>query len=593
MIFPSYSIRLALCIIGLAFLFLEPSSAQQSSTKISFEKELNELLILHDLSDEFRKLGKYGEAYALLDSVLKTSSSQRSAKWNATIRTDLGVTCMYQGRYSDALDLFHQGLLLREVLNDSSDIAESYNHMASVHHAQTDHAIAAQYYQKSLLIREKLDDPKALGISYNNIGSLYEDMGEFKRALEFHAKSMNIWNELQDTSWIAVSIRHMGFCHQSQDSLNLALEDYLLGYQLSLKVGTRMNIIRSCMPIGDLYLMSGKLDSASKWCNRAYELSLEENNLYGIKESCWCLAQVNEQIGAPEKALNFYRTSIEARDSIFGHERTKELTRLEMSFGFEREQLADSLQFVKETELQEERIQRQRFGLMSTGAVTLMILVLAFVIYRGKRRSEHLLLNILPEQVAEELKDNGAAKAQLLDEATVLFTDFKGFTEIASQLSPEDLVAEIHQCFSAFDDIMDKYGVEKIKTIGDAYMAAGGVPSPKETHAKDVVGAALEIQRFMLTLADEKKKKGEPYFEVRIGINTGPVVAGIVGTKKFQYDIWGDTVNTASRMESSGKVGKVNISESTYRLVKDDFNCEYRGEVEAKGKGKVKMYFVS
>ena len=464
--------------------------------------------------------------------------------------------------------------------------------MASVHHAQSDYQIARKYYQKSLSIRERLNDPKTLGISFNNIGSLNEDIGDYTTALEFHQKAMEKWVQLVDTSWIAVSITHIGYCHQKQGKFALALSNYRSSYELNLIAGSRMSVIRSCIPIGDLYLELGKPDSAMIWCKKAYKLSQESNNLYGIKESCWCLSEIHEYKGDSKKALDFYRTSIEARDSIFGHERTKELTRLEMSLNFEKEQLADSLQFVKETELQEERIQRQRIGLMSTGAVTLMILALAFAIYRGKRRSEHLLLNILPEQVAEELKDNGAAKAQLLDEVTVLFTDFKGFTEIAASLSPEDLVAEIHQCFSAFDAIMDKYGVEKIKTIVDAYMAAGGVPTPKNSHAQDVVGAALEIQQFMLELADEKKNKGEPYFEVRIGINTGPVVAGIVGTKKFQYDIWGDTVNTASRMESTGMVGKVNISESTYQLVKDDFNCEYRGEVEAKGKGKVKMYFV-
>lgn len=404
---------------------------------------------------------------------------------------------------------------------------------------------------------------------------------------------MEIWYELEDSSWIAVSLRHIGFCHQRQGELGFALEDYLNGYEISKKVGTRMNIIRSCMPIGELYIELGNHKEAEAWCQRAYELSLEENNLYGIQESCMCLSKVYEGRGMHEMALQMYRTSIFARDSIFGHERTMELTKLEMSFNFEKEQLADSLQFAAESELQEERIQRQRIGLMSTGAVTLMILALAFAIYRGKRRSDHLLLNILPAEVADELKEHGSTKAKRLENATVLFTDFKGFTELSTKLTPEQLVDEIHHCFSAFDEIIGKHGVEKIKTIGDAYMAAGGVPTQSATHAEDIVRAALEIQDFMVKMAKERQDKGEPYFEVRIGVNSGPVVAGIVGTKKFQYDIWGDTVNTASRLESSGKVGRVNISESTYNLVKDKFNCEYRGEIEAKGKGKVKMYFVS
>lgn len=207
-------------------------------------------------------------------------------------------------------------------------------------------------------------------------------------------------------------------------------------------------------------------------------------------------------------------------------------------------------------------------------------------------RSEELLLNILPEETAAELKAKGHVEAELIDEVTVLFTDFKGFTALSEVLAPKELVRDIHECFSEFDRIMEKHGVEKIKTIGDAYMAAGGLPRPNSTHAIDVVNAAQEMVEFVEHGKITKKLKGLPFFEVRVGVHTGPVVAGIVGIKKFQYDIWGDTVNTASRMESSGEPGKVNISETTYQLVKDKFNCTYRGKVAAKGKGELEMYFV-
>jgi class 3 adenylate cyclase len=209
-------------------------------------------------------------------------------------------------------------------------------------------------------------------------------------------------------------------------------------------------------------------------------------------------------------------------------------------------------------------------------------------------RSESLLLNILPAEIAEELKEKGRADARDFDLVSILFTDFIRFTEISAKMSAQDLVAEINSCFESFDAIMAKYGIEKIKTIGDAYMAAGGLPAPSEDSSANTVKAALEMQDFINHRKTELDKKGLPAFEMRVGIHTGPVVAGIVGVKKFQYDIWGDTVNTASRMESSGELGKVNISKATYIMLKDhpDFIFESRGKITAKGKGEIEMWFV-
>ncbi len=206
---------------------------------------------------------------------------------------------------------------------------------------------------------------------------------------------------------------------------------------------------------------------------------------------------------------------------------------------------------------------------------------------KQRQRSDGLLLNILPEEVAEELKAKGSVEAKQFDEVTVLFTDFVNFTGTAAALGPHALVAELNECFSAFDAVMEKYGIEKIKTIGDAYMAACGLPNQNPKHAQVAVQAALEIRDFMA-----QRKMNKNTFDIRIGVNSGSVVAGIVGVKKFQYDIWGDTVNTAARMESTGEVGKVNISKATYELVKGEFNCTHRGKIRAKNKGELDMYFV-
>lgn len=201
-------------------------------------------------------------------------------------------------------------------------------------------------------------------------------------------------------------------------------------------------------------------------------------------------------------------------------------------------------------------------------------------------------MNILPEEVAEELKMKGSADAKLIEEVTVIFSDFKDFTVLSEKLSPHALVNDLNECFSAFDLMMEKYGLEKIKTTGDSYMAAGGLPTPNSTHATDAIKVALEMRNFIAKGKEKKVAAGLPYFEIRIGVHTGPVVAGIVGVKKFQYDIWGDTVNTAARMEQNSVAGKINISGTTYELVKDKFKCSYRGKIEAKNKGKIDMYFI-
>lgn len=209
-----------------------------------------------------------------------------------------------------------------------------------------------------------------------------------------------------------------------------------------------------------------------------------------------------------------------------------------------------------------------------------------------KEKTEKLLLNILPREMADELKNKGKAKARNYRSATVMFTDFKGFTKLAEQYSPQDLVAELDSYFVTFDEIVNKYNVEKIKTIGDAYMAAGGVPIRNKSHAIDTTLAALEIQRAMKKMKEAKEKLGEQAWEIRIGIHSGDLIAGVVGIKRFAYDIWGDTVNVAARMESSGDVGKVNVSETTYEAIAEFFVTEYRGKVNAKNKGDVDMYFV-
>lgn len=215
------------------------------------------------------------------------------------------------------------------------------------------------------------------------------------------------------------------------------------------------------------------------------------------------------------------------------------------------------------------------------------------LIEKEKARSDELLLNILPVELAAELKENGFAKAQSFENVTVFFSDFKDFTRISEQLSPSELVEELDYCFKAFDKIIEKYDIEKIKTVGDAYICASGLSHDKNNTPHEIIKAALEVRDFVADRIAKRKAENKEFFEIRIGVHTGPIVAGIVGFKKFAYDIWGDTVNTAARMEQHSEAGKVNVSAETFELIKSEFSFTYRGKIEAKNKGAIDMYFIN
>lgn len=209
-----------------------------------------------------------------------------------------------------------------------------------------------------------------------------------------------------------------------------------------------------------------------------------------------------------------------------------------------------------------------------------------------KQKSDDLLLEILPRDVAEELKYTGQVAPVFYDSASVLFADFKGFTTLAAALSPPELLRELDYFFSEFDSICDQYGLEKLKTIGDAYMCAGGIPAETAAHAHDIVSAAWHMQSSMTAINAERAGRGIRPWQLRVGINTGPLMAGVIGKRKFAYDIWGNTVNIAARMESAGEAGRINISQTTYEKIRAHFACSHRGRIPVKNGGEVDMYFV-
>ncbi len=363
-------------------------------------------------------------------------------------------------------------------------------------------------------------------------------------------------------------------------------------------------MVQALIELGKVY-QNNDFPKALKAFKEAESLANEMGIRFELKDIYEGLSVAYANQGDYPNAFKYQTQLIAKKDSLFNVETDDKIRGLQFDFDLEKKE--DELLTAKqELQISELETKRQQYVIYGTVLGLLLVFVLAIGSYKRyryvnktnkiieveKERSDKLLLNILPEETALELKEHGKVAAKKFESATILFSDFKGFTTYAQNLSPEDLVKSVDYYFTKFDQIMDKYDLEKIKTVGDAYLCAGGLPFPTTDHALKMVEAAFEIAQVM----EDMKTNPQPgivSFDVRIGINTGPVVAGVVGLNKFAYDIWGDTVNVASRMETMSEPGRINISENTYQLVKEVYDCEFRGKVEVKNKGKMEMYFVN
>jgi len=564
---------------------------------------------LSNIGRTYKDQGDYLKALDYYQQCLKISAEISDKKGLAKTMNSIGLIYASQGDYPKALNYYQKCLKISEEISDNLGLANTLNNIGIIYLRLGNYSKALVYYQRSLKYREEISDERQMANTLGNIGLIYSHQGDYFKAMAYYQRSLKIFEEDSYKLGIANTFDNIGLIYSNQGDYDKAMDYFQRSLKIKNGISDNKGIANSFNNIGELSNTQGNHAKAIIWCKKGLLIAEEINILLRQKNACKCLYDAYKALGNDKQALKYHEKMLVLNDSLQAEETSKKLQQME----FQKQMLADSLKEEEEKlkfqhahELEIHKKNRTRNIYLASG---LFVVLIAAGLYRRLRyirkskasiekekdRSDSLLLNILPSEIAEELKEKGRAEARDFDMVSILFTDFNEFTKSSSSMNAHDLVAEINSCYEAFDQIIEKFGVEKIKTIGDSYMAAGGLPIPSNDSVINTVQVAIEMQTFITERKEEKTAMGKSCFEMRVGIHTGPVVAGIVGVKKFQYDVWGDTVNIASRMEQNSGVGKVNISHDTYELIKGNplFAFESRGKIDVKGKGEMEMYYVS
>lgn len=603
-----------------------------SFQQISLQKEKAE--IYHQLRAYNEELGAYRE-------IVRLSKGTRYAHFQPTAWNNIGYVHKYLEREKEAKSAFLNTLRTSRNKDRALRAAANYN-LGLLYHNESKPDSAMYYFRSAYDLYEDLSDwssiascKNMMALSYFHNNDLFNAQKELDAAFEFEKRYDLKHQEAKSHEIQSLFYEDLFDYENSLNSYKrfLSIRDSLLTIERTEKFRLLFDQYRVEQIEKQLRLIwaSNDLEMANLARERA-KLQAEQERDAARRERDARLLKENELSMAKSKAelqrlqLEEERLNVENKqkelDLIQRDNKLKELAlekeRLLVSKNEAKiENLAQRNELIKQRRLNEKQAYRSNlqliFGILLFIVLILIVILIAYrqlrrrkkrieeqnaIIAESKKeieiqkeKSDGLLLNILPLAVAEELKSNGVAKPRMYDDVSVGFTDFSGFTMISEKLTPEELVAKLDTMFLEFDKIIEKYGLQRIKTIGDAYMFAAGLPDPLEDHAERSIRASLEMRDFISKFNSELPA-GSPKWQIRIGIHSGPVIAGVIGIKKFAYDIWGDTVNTAARMESSGQIGKVNISGVTKNHINGAFQTEHRGKVAAKNKGDIEMYFV-
>jgi adenylate cyclase len=592
-------------LIGFFHIFITPTNAQEQHVadglyRIYLADTLTgdaKLKLLVDLS--FNEVKDNQRSLQFAEELIQLSEEQKKYTFLSRGYYQKGIAHRLLGNLEEALTAFFRSAEIARKENKISLEGTVYGAIAEIYSKSGNQKNTLLYYNKAIATLKRKDDEKiVLASTIFNAGDALLTFKKYDSALVYFRESGKIFEQLNYQIGKAYNLGNIGMVFANTGKNELAEQNINEAISILQETGDYYPISVYLMTMADIYLEKGEWQTAIDYTKRSLTLAQQMGLKEQIGDASQKLSELYEQSGDTALSYKYYKEYIVYRDSLVNLTKVQEMGDLRTNYEVSQKQI--------EVDLLDQRRKNQRNLAIAAAIGLVLIGLLAIGLYRRNNfirktkkiieyerdRSDSLLLNILPEETAAELKLNGSVKAKKYESVTVLFTDFKGFTNYSEKLSPEALVETVSFYFSKFDDIIEKHGLEKIKTIGDAYMCAGGLHCKTDDHAKRMILAAMEIIAFV----DETKKDtsaSELMFDIRVGINTGPVVAGVVGTKKFAYDIWGDTVNVAARMETMSEPGKINIAEQTYNIVKDAFDCDYRGEIDVKNRGIMKMYFVN
>jgi len=528
------------------------------------------------------------------NQLLDLAKEMDSSNYIFTAYLEKGNAYHALGKFPLAIDNYLNAGNMASQNSDSIQLAMIYGSVANIYQGMGNYKTGIPYYKKSIAIfknnLEKKNDSINYANSIENLGYAYSKLNKPDSALILLNESGELFRQFSDTIGLVYNQLNRSMVYAQQKDYVNAEKNINKAFPIIDEKGHFDAMCETLIDISEIYLVKNDIKRASEYAYKSLDLAREHNLKTEIGRASLQLSKIYKLTGNDDKALIFYMDYVSYKDSVTNLSSVQEIANMRTEFEVAQKQTEIDL---KQSEVELLNQQKSNLRILAFSMIALLGLTGFYFrnIRKAKRRSDDLLLNILPRSTAQELKEYGKVKAKKFESVSVMFTDFQAFTKYSQKLSPEMLVKSVDYYFSKFDDIIEKHNLEKIKTIGDAYMCAGGLNSECPDHHLKIVKAAFEISEFI------KKSKtsdlGEmAHFDIRIGINTGPVVAGVVGTKKFAYDIWGDTVNIASRMESNSEAGRINVSENTYQIIKNKFECHYRGEIQVKNKGLMKMYFV-